>query len=133
MAERKVYPVLFREDEKGGYDIRIPDFDQYTEGESISNAIFMARDAIGMIGVYYEDKGIPIPEPFSAEFSLEDGEFQNLVDIDFAEYRARNENKLVKKNCTIPLYLEREAEKQGINFSRVLAEALAQRLAMPLA
>ena len=132
MAERKVYPVLFQEDKKGGYAIRIPDFDQYTEGKDLSDAIYMARDAIGMMGVYYEDKGISIPEPFSSEFSVEDGEFQNYIDIDFAEYRARNENKLVKKNCTIPLYLEREAEKQGINFSRVLAEALAQRLAMPL-
>ena len=133
MAERKVYPVLFQEDKKGGYAIRIPDFDQYTEGKDLSDAIYMARDAIGMMGVYYEDKGISIPEPFSSEFSVEDGEFQNYIDIDFAEYRARNENRLVKKNCTIPLYLEREAEKQGINFSRVLAEALAQRLAMPLA
>ena len=132
MAERKVYPVLFQEDKKGGYAIRIPDFDQYTEGKDLSDAIYMARDAIGMMGVYYEDKGISIPEPFSSEFSVEDGEFQNYIDIDFAEYRARNENRLVKKNCTIPLYLEREAEKQGINFSRVLAEALAQRLAMPL-
>ena len=133
MAERKVYPVLFQEDKKGGYAVRIPDFDQYTEGKDLSDAIYMARDAIGMMGVYYEDKGISIPEPFSSDFVVEDGEFQSYVDIDFAEYRARNENKLVKKNCTIPLYLEREAEKQGINFSRVLAEALAQRLAMPLA
>ena len=55
-----------------------------------------------------------------------------MIDVNFDEYRVRYENKMVKKNCTIPLYLEREAEKQGLNFSRILSEALAQRLSIHL-
>ena len=129
---RTVYPVLLIKAKEGGYDVRIPDFDQYTQGKDLADALCMARDAIGMMGIFYEDKGTPLPDPFSAECEPVDGEIKTLVDVDFKEYRARSENRLVKKNCTIPLYLEREAEKQGINFSRLLTEALAQRLAIPL-
>lgn len=47
-----------------------------------------------------------------------------LVDVDFAEYRKKVDNKAVKKNCTIPYWLNVEAEKAGINYSKVLQEAL---------
>ena len=46
------------------------------------------------------------------------------------EYRRKTDNKMVKKNCTIPNYLNVEAEKRGINFSRVLQEALQEKLGM---
>lgn len=127
MAE--VYPIYLQEAKEGGYCVRIPDFDQYTEGKDLADAIYMARDAIGQMGVYYEDKGREIPKPFSSETKMEENEFKSLVDVDFIEYREKNENRLVKKNCTIPYYLEREAEKRGINFSRVLTEELTRRLA----
>ena len=127
MAE--VYPIYLQEANEGGYCVRIPDFDQYTEGKDLADAILMARDAIGQMGVYYEDKGKEIPSPFSAKVEMEKNEIKSLIDVDFTEYREKNENRLVKKNCTIPYYLEREAEKRGINFSRVLTEELARRLA----
>jgi len=38
------------------------------------------------------------------------------------------ENKPVKKTLTIPKWLDREATKSHINFSRVLQEALKERL-----
>ena len=126
------YPVVLLNTGKSGYAVRIPDFDQFTEGKDLADAIYMARDAIGMMGVYYEDMSKAIPEPGSAPIVLEKDEFITYVDIDFKEYRMKHEHRFVKKNCTIPYYLERAAEKQGINFSRVLAEALAERLGLPL-
>ena len=50
--------------------------------------------------------------------------------MDLSEYRRKTDNKMVKKNCTIPNYLNVEAEKRGINFSRVLQEALQEKLGM---
>jgi antitoxin HicB len=35
---------------------------------------------------------------------------------------------MVKKNCTIPLWLNEKAEALGINFSKVLQDALVQKL-----
>ena len=51
-----------------------------------------------------------------------------LVDVDFDEYRRKNEIKTVKKNCTLPSWLCYEAEKAHINFSQVLQNALKQEL-----
>ncbi len=52
----------------------------------------------------------------------------SLVDIDFAEYRRRADNKTVRRNGTIPCWLNQEAEKAHINVSRVLQEALMAKL-----
>ena len=51
-----------------------------------------------------------------------------LVDVDFAEYRRKNDLRAVKKNCTIPSWLNFEAEKAGLNFSAILQAALKREL-----
>ena len=127
-----VYPVILKHLQEGGYAVRIPDLDQFTQGEDLSDAIYMARDLIGTMYLCYSDEGKEMPAPFSAKYDLESDEEKVLVDIDLKDYRARHENRLVKKNCTIPYYLEVAAEKSGLNFSRVLSEALAERLGLPL-
>lgn len=122
-----VYPVILTKD-GDGYFVTIPDFEINTEGGSLEEAIFMARDAIGINGIQLEDEGERLPEPFSHEYEKEDGDIETLVDVDFVEYRKKHDNRTVKKNCTIPYYLNVEAEKAGINFSRLLQEALRQKL-----
>ena len=54
--------------------------------------------------------------------------FATWVDVDFAEYCKKVDNRAVKKNCTIPYWLNVKAEKAGINFSKVLQEALLEVL-----
>ena len=51
---KEVYPV-FIADYKKNYLVFVPDFDIYTEGKSLANAIEMARDAIGLKGIDLED------------------------------------------------------------------------------
>ena len=51
-----------------------------------------------------------------------------LVDVDFSEYRKKNDLRAVKKNCTIPSWLNFEAEKAGVNFSAILTAALKKEL-----
>lgn len=122
-----VYPVILTKD-GDGYFVTIPDFEINTEGNNLEEAIFMARDAIGINGIQLEDEGENLPEPFSHEYEKENGDIETLVDVDFTEYRKKHDNRTVKKNCTIPYYLNVEAEKAGINFSRLLQEALRQKL-----
>ena len=122
-----VYPAVLSKD-GDGYVIRVPDFKIVTEGSDMAEAIFMARDAIGLLGIELEDEGKSLPEAFSREIEKEEGDIQTLVDVDFVEYRKKHDNRMVKKNCTIPYYMNVEAEKLGINFSRVLQDALADKL-----
>ena len=49
-----------------------------------------------------------------------------LVDVDFSEYRRKIDQKSVRKNVTLPSWLNWEAEQAGLNVSRVLQEALME-------
>lgn len=127
MLKKGAYPIILKKSDNGYYVV-IPDFDIGTQGETIAESMEMARDAIGLMGIDMEDDGKKIPEPDSVEFEKEDDDILTLVDVDFAEYRKKVENKAVKKNCTIPYWMSVEADKKGINYSRVLQDAIAQIL-----
>lgn len=135
---KNVYPVIFTplNDEKSTVLVEVPDMNILTEGYGMPDAIYMARDAIGLKGINLEDEGKDIPAP--SELSVidanegtfaEDGKgYVSLVDIDFTEYRRRTDNKTVRRNVTIPNWLNQEAEKAHLNVSRVLQEALMAKL-----
>lgn len=123
-----VYPVILSK-EKDGYFVSIPDFDMNTQGKDLADAIFMARDAIALMGITLEDEGEDLPISNSAIIKKEKEEdIITLIDVDIEEYRKRNDNRAVKKNCTIPYWLSVRAEKENINFSEVLREALKEKL-----
>ena len=74
----------------------------------------------------------PIPEPTPiADVDVTNGTFAedgkgivSLVDVDLTEYRRAIDNKMVRRNVTLPNWLNREAEEAHINVSGVLREAL---------
>lgn len=94
----------------------------------MADAMEMARDAIGLMGIDFMDDGKEIPEPGSKEVIADKDDIVTLVDVDFMEYRKKVDNKAVKKNCTIPYWLNVEAEKAGINYSKLLQEAIINAL-----
>ena len=125
---KKAYPITIQK-ESDFFVVYIPDFDVNTQGESLAEAIEMARDAIGMAGCYYEDEKREIPEPTAPNaIKLTDGELLSIVDVDLDEYRRKHANRTVRKNLTIPYWLNEEAEKAHINFSAVLQSALLAQL-----
>lgn len=123
------YPIILMPD-KVGYVVYVPDFNINTEGDTLTEAIEMARDAIGVVGIDMEDDGEAIPEPTAISEVKADSatDIVTLVDVDFAEYRRKNDMRAVKKNCTIPSWLNFEAEKAGVNFSAILTAALKSEL-----
>ena len=127
---KKVYPVILIPD-KNGYCVDVPDFDFMTQGKDITEAIEMARDAISLMGVQYQDDHKPLPEPTDIkELSYEENEVATLVDVDFDAYRKMLDNRSIRKNCTIPSWLNTAAEKNHINFSAVLQAALMEKLGL---
>ena len=125
------YPILIS-NEEDGYFVSIPDFGIETQGSSIPDAMEMARDAIGLMGIDYEDDGEKIPEPNRIPFEKTEGDIETLVDVDFTEYRRKVDRRAVKKNCTLPNWMNVEAEKAGLNFSKLLQEAIAEKLGLSL-
>lgn len=124
---RKAYKIILTPEEKG-YTVFVPDFDTGTQGSDLADAMYMARDVIGIMGITLQDMGKEIPEPGTAECIAEDGEIVTYVDVDFTEYRRRHDNKKVRKSLTIPSWLNEQAESAHINFSRTLEEALREKL-----
>ena len=124
---KNAYPIILTQGQKYVV-VSIPDFDINTQGEDFADAMEMARDAIGLMGLDMQDDGkeLPTPTPIS-ELTVENS-VVTLVDIDFDVYRRKNELRAVKKNCTIPSWLNYEAEKANINFSQVLQNALMEQL-----
>ena len=125
---KTAYPVVFTK-LVDGYAAHAPDFPLDTQGDDIVEAIEMARDAIGIMGIDIEDDNKPLPKPSAIEDVLcEADEFVSMVDIDFTEYRKANERRIVRRNVSLPSWLNSEAEKAGINVSAVLQKALKQEL-----
>lgn len=130
---KAVYPVMFTKTEDKVL-IEVPDLNILSEGLDMNDAICMARDAIELACVSMEDakEEIPSPsemlDPNNGTFSEDGFTVVSFVDIDSAEYRRKIDTKVIRKNVTLPSWLNYEAEHAGINFSRVLQDALMSTL-----
>ena len=122
------YPIVITPSD-GDYVVYVPDLDINTQGSSVADAMEMARDAIGMWGCFEQDENRTIPKPGrQVNVKTAPNDIVTLVDVDFDEYRRRNENRAVRKNVTIPSWLNERAEEAGVNFSAVMQDALKARL-----
>lgn len=124
---KAVYPIILTPAEHG-YVVSIPSLRLNTEGPTIPDAIAMARDAIGLWGLAEEDAGRQLPAGCTTLLPCKANELSTLVDIDFAAYRRANEMRTVRKNCTIPSWLNEAAEAAHLNFSSALVAGLKQQL-----
>ena len=126
-----VYPAIFHKlDPDEGYTVTFPDLPGcVTEGSSLADALFMAEDAAsGWVLDELED-GSPAPKSSDpSELSVNKPDFVNLVVLDMDAYAEKYGNNSVRKNLTIPSWLNTFAEAKGINFSQVLQEGLKHKL-----
>lgn len=125
---KAVYPVIFT-NLGDGFMAYVPDFEINTQGGSLAEAIEMARDAIGIMGIDMEDEGkqLPCASDVSA-LSVDAGSLVSMVDVDFTEYRRKNDMRTVRRNVTLPSWLNEAANEANINVSAVLQNALRKEL-----
>lgn len=126
------YPVIITQtkDEKDTCLVYIPDIDGMTEGYGIADAIMMARDYIG--GYLMEKEDFPKPsenvDPAEGRFSGSGVDMVTMVDIDLDAYRRKANSKAVRKNVSIPAWLDQRAREDGLNLSKVLQDALMEKM-----
>ena len=122
------YPVIFEPAEEGGYVVKVPDIAGcFTQGDNMTEAMEMAKDALEMMLVHYEDNNKEIPAASDIK-SIKTDAIVSYILADTDEWRREFDDRAVKKNCTIPNWLNTKAEKAGINFSQVLQDALKKIL-----
>ncbi|MBQ8132909.1 MAG: type II toxin-antitoxin system HicB family antitoxin [Clostridia bacterium] len=129
-----VYPAYFTPLENSdGYCVTFPDLPGcVTQGSSLAEAIEMAVDAAsGWVLDELED-GKTAPEASKLnDIKVENADdFVNIVVLDMDAYSEKYGNKAIRKNCTIPSWLNSIAEKNNINFSAVLQSALMEKLGL---
>lgn len=124
------YPAVFTKEADGKYSVVFRDLEGcFTCGNNLEHAIEMAEDALALVLYGYEVDGREIPAPSELRnIEITSDEFISYVKCDTLEYRKMYSNKSVRKNVTLPEWLNAEAEALKLNFSQVLQEALMQKL-----
>lgn len=124
------YAAVFTPAEEGGFTVNFPDLPNcFTDGDTIAEALEMAKDVLclTLYGLEEDQKEIPQPTEL-VQIHAEQGEIVSLVACDTLEYRKFFDKKAVKKTLTIPNWLNIIAERNEVNFSAVLQEALIAKL-----
>lgn len=122
------YPACFYPDaeQQGAYAVVVPDLPGCVSGgNTLAEAILMGTDAAsGWVLDELED-GKPVPEASPLEnITPESGGFVSILVLDMDSYAEKYSEKAVRKNLTIPAWLNTFGEKNHINFSQVLQESL---------
>lgn len=127
-----VYPAYFTPLEKQpGYCVTVPDLPGcVTQGSSVADAFEMAVDAASgwVLDAMEDGEEVPAARDASSIAVEKEGDFVNLIVLDMDTYAEKYGSQAVRKNCTIPAWLNSLAERSGVNFSAVLQEALQDRL-----
>ena len=121
----KVYPAIIHEEE--GYWVEFPDLSGcFTNGNTLEEAMEMAREALGLHLVDLVERGMELPAPSNiADISASDGH-TTYVSTDMNAYR--RDTQAVKKMLSIPAWLAKAAEENNISLSKVLQDALKEQL-----
>ena len=101
-----------------------------TQGEDLEDALFMAKDCLGVYLSYLEEEREEIPKatiPYN-DTNLNNGDFIQLIEVYMATYRDEYKNEMERKNVTIPRWLNDIVKEKKINCSAVLTTALKEKL-----
>lgn len=122
-----VYPAIFTPCiEKEGYTVVVPDLPGcVSEGATLAEAIEMSSDAASgwILGELEDGNTIPSASDFNS-IKHDSDSFINLLVLDIDSYAEKYGDKAVRKNITIPAWLNAYGEKKHLNFSKVLQDAL---------
>ena len=123
MAEY-VYPALFHSNDDGSFTVTYPDLPGcISEGKNLGNAIYMAQRALSQWLEYASETGADVaPASSMQSIHKETDEFVNLIRVEVKDDRA------VKRTVSIPRWMDDQASEKGLSLSRVLQDALKERL-----
>lgn len=120
------YPAIYH-NESDAYWVEFPDLEGcQTFGGTLNETAENASEALSgyLLTLLEENAPIPSPSDIRSLQIPEDG-FTSLVSCDIDQYK---DTKAVKKTLTIPAWLNDRANAMGINFSKVLQDALLSKV-----
>jgi len=120
-----VYPAVFHRNKDESYTVTYPDLPGcISEGKTLGNAMYMAQSALVQWIGYLADKKQTIPNASPAEkIKPSKGDFLNLIRAEVKDAKA------VKRTVSIPKWMDDQVSQSGLSLSRVLQDALREKLA----
>lgn len=130
--DKYIFPALFESDGQDGYTVTFPDLPGcITEGDTLEEALYMAKDALELYLYNMEEDGDSIPLPSKPEkIKPSEDAFINLIEVYMPPVRDEMANKSMNKTVTLPRWLNIAAEKANINFSQALQFTLKEQLGL---
>lgn len=124
-----VYPaVLASWDEGDGYTVTVPDLPGcVSEGTSIPEALLMGTDAASVWVLDELEDGKPAPVSSTLEdvaSNAPDNSIVSYLVLDMDSYAERYGKKAVRKNITIPAYMNAYIEDNGLSLSEITQNAI---------
>ena len=116
----------YQDPETGNYTVEVPDLPGCVTGAStLADAILMAQDAASgwILGELEDGNTIPAAAPINT-IQADEGGFVSLLTLDMDTYTEKYGKKAVRKNLTLPAWLNTFGENQHINFSQVFTDAM---------
>ena len=99
------------------------------QGDTWEEAFENAEDVLNLMLWNREENNIPIPQPsLIDEIDVPTNATIALFKADTLEYRKLHDTRSVRKNVTIPSWLNTLAINKNINFSNLLQNALMNEL-----
>lgn len=126
---RYIYTAVLSPTPKKVY-AKVPDLPGcVTTGRTVQEAASLIADALALYLVSSEDDGSVIPSPTpQQEIPRDPDDVLTLVTVDTLAYRAKTDTRAVRKNVSLPAWMVKMADAQGINCSKVLQDALRTQL-----
>lgn len=126
-----IYPAIFYPCvSKEGYTVEVPDLPGcVSEGDSLADAIVMGTDAASgwILDELEEGKPVPTATP-AAALNVGEGGLVNLLVLDMDAYAEKYGDKAVRKNITIPAFMNTFIERHGLSLSKIAQDAISKTM-----
>lgn len=125
----KVYPAIIHK-ESDGLWLEFPDLEGcFTQGDSLEELMENAEEALGgYLAVKMEyDEEVSKPSDIRDISEPSDG-LKTYVTVDVNKYH--KDTRAVKKMLSIPAWLAKEAEKRNFSLSKILQDALLEKISI---
>ncbi len=113
-----------------GISITFPDLPGCVSfGKDEDEAMKCAKEVLmlHLWGMEQDDMNIPAPSSLHS-IELSKDEIPTMIEVFMPPFREKQNSRFVKKTLSIPYWLNLEAEHRGINFSKLLQNAIKQEL-----
>ena len=122
----KVYPAIIHKEE--GFWLEFPDLPGcFTQGNSIEELMGNAEEALGSYIAVKMECNEDIPEASDiGTITRASDDVTTYISSDINKYH--RDTKAVKKMLSIPSWLAQEADKRNYSLSKILQEALIEKI-----